>query len=85
MSDWEHISEEEQRIWRDDDAGFDLSGESEGEEEDSQDSQETFQAHLTHEVVIYKINKPNCVKKQIESDQQTLKAFWIKNLYKMFV
>ena len=71
--DWEHISEEEQRIWREEDGDFDLS-EEESEEEVNQDV-ETYETHLTREVVIYKINKTNHDKNQIENNKQTLKSF----------
>ena len=71
--DWEHISEEEQRIWREDDGDFDLSEE---ESEEDANPQETFQTHLTSEVVIYKVNnKANYGKKQIENKKQTLTSF----------
>ena len=66
--DWEDISEEEQRIWRED-GDFDLSGDSE-EDDDS----ETFRAQLTHEVVIYKINT-NYDQKQIVNAPQSVKSF----------
>ena len=76
--DWEDISEEEQRIWRDDgEDDLDLSEDSEEEEEE-----EKKEIHceppkqLTSQVVIYKITKTNCDKKQIENNQQTLKSFW---------
>ena len=67
--DWEDISEEEQRIWRED-GDYDLSGDSE-EDDDS----ETFRAQLTHEVVIYKINT-NYDQKQIVNAPQSVKSFW---------
>ena len=76
MVDWEHISEEEQRIWREEDGDFDLS-EEESEEEVNQDV-ETFETHLTREVVIYKINKTNHDKNQIENKKQTLTSFWME-------
>ena len=77
--DWEHISEEEQRIWREEDGDFDLS-EEESEEEVNQDV-ETYETHLTREVVIYKINKTNHDKNQIENNKQTLKSFWMESAF----
>ena len=77
--DWEHISEEEQRIWREEDGDFDLS-EEESEEEVNQDV-ETFETHLTREVVIYKINKTNHDKNQIENKKQTLTSFWMESSF----
>ena len=77
--DWEHISEEEQRIWREEDGDFDLS-EEESEEEVNQDV-ETFETHLTREVVIYKINKTNHDKNQMENKKQTLTSFWMESSF----
>ena len=77
--DWEHISEEEQRIWREEDGDFDLS-EEESEEEVNQDV-ETYETHLTREVVIYKINKTNHDKNQMENKKQTLTSFWMESSF----
>ena len=72
---WEDISEEEQRIWRDDgEDGLDLSEDSEEGEEEGEIHCEPPQ-QLTSQVVIYKITKTNCDKKQRENNQQTLKSF----------
>ena len=73
MLDWEDISEEEQRIWRDDGEGLDLSEDSEDEEDEEEIHCEPPQ-QLTSQVVIYKITKTNCDKKQIENNQQTFKS-----------
>ena len=76
LLDWEDISEEEQRIWRDDaEDGLDLSedSEEEGEEEGKIHCEPPQQ--LTSQVVIYKITKTNCDKKQRENNQKTLKSF----------
>ena len=69
--DWEDISEEEQRIWRDDGEGLNLSEDSEEEEEEIHCEPPQ---QLTSQVVIYKITKTNCDKKQIENNQQTFKS-----------
>ena len=79
--DWEDISEEEQRIWRDDgEDDLDLSEDSEEEEEEEEGEKEEIHCEapqqLTSQVVIYKITKTNCDKKQIENNQQTVKSFW---------
>ena len=78
--DWEDISEEEQRIWRDDGEGLDLSEDSEDEEDEEEEEEEEIQCEppqqLTSQVVIYKITKTNCDKNQRENNQQTLKSFW---------
>ena len=61
LLDWEDISEEEQRIWRDDcEDDLDLSEDS--EEEEGEIHCEPPQ-QLTSQVVIYKITKINCDKK----------------------
>ena len=77
--DWEDISEEEQRIWREDaEDDFDLSEDSEEEEEEEEEGREITSEppqQLTSQVVIYKITKTNCDKKQIENNQQTVKSF----------
>ena len=75
--DWEDISEEEQRIWRDDgEDDLDLSEDSEEEEEEGEKEIHCEPPQqLTSQVVIYKITKTNCDKKQIENNQQTLKSF----------
>ena len=69
--DWEDISEEEQRIWRDDGECLDLSEDSEEEEEEIHCEPPQ---QLTSQVVIYKITKTNCDKKHIENNQQTFKS-----------
>ena len=78
--DWEDISQEEQRIWRDDaEDGLDLSedSEEEGEEEGEKEGEIHCEPpqQLTSQVVIYKITKTSCDKKQRENNQQTLKSF----------
>ena len=71
LLDWKDISEEEQRIWRDDgEDNLDLSEDSEEEEIHCEPPQQ-----LTSQVVIYKITKTNCDKKQSEKNQKTLKSF----------
>ena len=73
--EWEDISEEEQRIWRDDGEGLDLSEDSEEEEEEEEEEIHCEPPQqLTSQVVIYKITKTNCDKKQIENNQQTFKS-----------
>ena len=75
LLDWEDISEEEQRIWRDDgEDDLDLSEDSEEEEEEEEEIHCEPQ-QLTSQVVIYKVTKTNCDKKQRENNQQTLKSF----------
>ena len=77
LLDWEDISEEEQRIWRDDgEDDLDLSEDSEEEEEEEEGEIHCEPPQqLTSQVVIYKITKTNCDKKQSEKNQKTLKSF----------